>query len=261
MEVIVVAAIIIVIAVIGSTVWQATKHKANRAAALQKCNSLGNALTAYISQHDTMLPKEEPDSGQSGWEAATRPDADDAWFNALPRIAGGKGTGDYAKESNYKAFYARESLLCFQGTHYPKVSMRKPYYSIAFNTKLHRKEPKDAAGKDAPAKDAGSKEKARVKMAQISNPSRTVALLEHGMKGEKRPIEGMKSYSGDDCKANAKQFVARWNERGMIVFLDGHVEPIKASQILDNSAGVRIKWAPAEADSILWCPSDKEDPN
>ncbi len=256
MEMLVVAAIIIIIAVIGSTVWQATKSKANRAAALQKCNQLGNGLTQYINAHENMLPKEEPDSGDSGWDAAAQPDADDAWFNAIPRAVGVKGTGDYVKEGNFTGFYAKESLLSFVGVHYPKTHMRKPHYPIAYNTKLHRKEPKDPAAKDAP-----SKEKPRVKMGQLSNPSRTVVLLERGIKGENRPIEGMKSYDGDDCKASAKQFVTRWNDSGMLVFADGHVEPVKAAQVLDNSAGLRIKWASGDAGNILWCASDKEDPN
>ena len=256
MEVLVVAAIIIIIAVIGSTVWQASQRKANRAAALQKCKQLGTGLTQYISSHDNMLPKEEPDSGESTWDAAAQPDAEDAWFNAIPRAAGGKGTGDYVKEGNFAGFYGKDSLLSLQGVHYPKTHMRKPHYAIAFNTKLHRKDPKDAA-----AKDAEPKEKPRLKMGQISNPQRTVALFEQGIKNEKRAITGMKSYDGDDCKAGAKQFVARWNENGMLVFIDGHVEQVKATQILETSSGLRIKWAPADAGSILWCASDKEDPN
>lgn len=248
MEALVGIAIIIILASIAYPVWMSSRQKANRAAALRKMEQLGSALAHYTGDNNGHLPTEEADSGQSSWEAASRPDADDAWFNALPRLAGGRRTGDYFKEGNPAGFYAKDSLLALEGVKYPKTQMRKPMYAFAYNTKLHRK-------------DATTGKKPRVNINKITNPSRVVALIEQGLKNEKRPIEGMKSYDGDDCKAGPKQFVTRWSDHGMLVFLDGHVEQVKAAQVLDNSAGLHIKWNATDTSSIFWCPDMNEDPN
>ncbi len=248
MEVLVGIAIIIILASIAYPIWMSSRQKANRAMALRKMEQLGTALARYTGDNNGLLPKEEADSGQGSWEAASRPDADDAWYNALPRLAGGKGTGDYFKEGNPAAFYAKDSLLALEGVKYPKTQMRKPMYAFAYNTKLHRK-------------DATTGQKPRININKVANPSRVVALIEQGLKNEKRPIEGMKSYDRDDCKASPRQFVTRWSDHGMLVFLDGHVEQVKAAQVLDSSAGIRIKWNATDTSGIFWCPDVNEDPN
>jgi prepilin-type processing-associated H-X9-DG protein len=248
MEILVTVSIILVLSVLGYAVYLGVQRKANRVAAAQKMTQLGTGLSRYISDNDGLLPKEDTDTGENSWEAASRPESADAWFNALPSRAGGKGTGDYQKDGNTAAFYAKDSLLSLQGADYPKSKLRSPIYAFAFNTKLHRKDPK-------------SGEKPRVKIGSIKVPARTVALLEQGIKNEKRPMKGMKSYDGDDSKASGKQFVARWGEVGNIMFLDGHVESVKAAQILENNAGLRLRWTAGDTSGILWCPEPTEDPN
>ena len=248
MELLVCIAIIIILCSIAYPIYIASKRKAHGVAALKKMNQLGVALNQYVSANNGLLPKENTDSGENSWHAAALPDAADVWYNALPRLAGTKGTGDYSTEGNAAGFYANNSLLALEGVEYPNTKMRQPFYAFAFNTKLHRK-------------DATTGEKPRVKLSRIADPSRVVAFLEQGVKGEKRPMEGMQKYAGDDSKASGKQFVARWSNKGILVFLDGHAELVKATDILENAGGLNLKWNATDASAIRWCVDASENPN
>ena len=248
MEILVVIAIFIIVCAIAYPIYMGTKRKAYATAASKKMAQLGIALTRFTSDHNGELPKESGGNGENSWASSALPDAADAWFNALPRLAGAQGTADYHNSGNSAGFYAKESILALEGVDYPKTAMRKPFYAYTYNTKLHRIDPK-------------TNEKRAVNANKIANPSRVVALLEQGLKGEKRAVKTMRSYDGDDTKASGKQFVARWNDRGHIAFLDGHVELVKPEQILESTTGLRLKWNAADASGIFWTADPSEDPN
>ena len=248
MELLVCIAIIIILCSIAYPIYIASKRKAYSAAALNKMQQLGTGLARYASENNGLLPKESTDSGENSWQAAAMPDAADVWFNALPRLASGTGTGGYSAAGNAAGFYAKDSLLALEGVDYPSSKMRKPLYAFAYNTKLHRKDPTTG-------------EKPRVNISKIADPSRVVALLEQGMKGEKRAMAGMPRYDGDDCKASGKQFVARWSDRGILIFLDGHSEMVKATDILDSASGLGLKWNATDTSAIRWCVDASENPN
>lgn len=248
MELLVCIAIIIILCSIAYPVYISMKRKAFSAAALKKMQQLGAGLVRYASENNGLLPKETTDSGENSWQTAAQPDAADVWYNAVPKLAGGTGTGAYSAAGNAAGFYAADSLLALEGVDYPSSKMRKPLYPFGYNTKLHRKDPTTG-------------QKPRVNLSKIADPSRVVALLEQGLKGEKRAMQGMPRYDGDDCKASGKQFVARWGDKGILIFIDGHSEMVQASDILETASGLRLKWHATDASAIRWCVDATEDPN
>lgn len=248
MEMLVGIAIIIIIGAIAYPIYIGTKRNAYAAAANKKMGQLGAALMRYTADRNGELPKENAGDGENTWASSALPDAADAWFNALPKLAGAQGTADYHNAGNAAGFYGKESILALEGVDYPKTMMRKPFYAFAYNTKLHRN-------------DAKTGEKRSVNVNKITNPARVVALMEQGLKGEKRALKAMRGYDGDDTKASGKQFVARWGDRGHITFLDGHVELVKPEQILETTTGLRLKWSAADSSGIFWSPDPAEDPN
>jgi prepilin-type processing-associated H-X9-DG protein len=250
MQLLVVVAIVIVLAAIAYPVWMNIQKKKNGIVALNKMKQIGGALTQYIAANDGMLPDEESPSGKNDWLDTVKPEAVKAWYNCLPRQLGLQGVADYQKAGNVAGFYSDSSLLYLPGADYPqKRRMGHPMFAYAFNTKLQRKE-------------SASDVKKSVAMSRVQRPDRTVAFLEQGLRGEKRPFEFMKRYDGEDCKASARQFVARSEGKGIIVFVDGHAETVSPGDVLEGGEpGGRIKWNPDDSGSVFWTADIKEDPN
>lgn len=250
MQMLIVVAIVIVLLSLAYPIWSNIKGKKDSLVAMNKMKQLGSALTQYASTHDGMLPEEESASGKNDWRDTAEPEAEKAWYNALPRQLGMQGVGDYQKSGNVASFYSDSCLLFLPGADYPdKARMSHPMFAYAYNTKLQRKDPR-----------SGTKQP--VVAAKIKAQERTVAFLEQGLRGEKRALEFQKKYDGDDCKASAKQFVARSGGKGVIVFVDGHADPVAPRDILEHGEpGGKIKWSAEDTSQIIWTVDPKDDPN
>ena len=186
-ETLVVLAIVIVLVVAAFPVYSFIRKKQHKQVALEKMKELGGALTNYTSQNGGVLPAEDAD-GNDSWGVIASPAAKDAWYNALPKAIGKKGAGEFSTET----FYSDENIVYLPGANYPDVKKaEQPMFAIAYNTKLQRK---DAAGK-----------KERLKMSQITDASKTVALLEQGLVNEDRtlPVQTKTDYDGSP-KGSAK---------------------------------------------------------
>lgn len=242
METVVVAAIIIVIGAIAIPVYTAIRQRAHKQSVTERMRTLGGAVATYTSQNNGLLPEEDA-PGEDTWENSAKPEAKDAWYNALPRLIGRKGAGDYA--ASPRDFYTEENLLFVPGADYPgsDKKLRYPLFAIAYNTKLHRK---DSEGR-----------KARVKVNDVAIPSKTVVLLEQGLPGEKLTLEiqSKKDYDGSP-KGSAKSFVGRYGGKGVLFFLDGHAELVAAKELLTEIA--RFPYPQTE---VIWTPTPEEDPN
>jgi prepilin-type processing-associated H-X9-DG protein len=240
-EIIVIIVIIGVIAAIGIPIYSAKKLKANQAVALEKIRTLGGAIATYVSQNNDALPQEDAD-GNDTWNNAAKPAAKDAWYNALPRLAGKKGVGDYVNSP--EAFYTDENILFLPGANYPdKKKLINPLFAIAYNTKLQRTNPD------------GSKSKTMMK--DITKQERTVALLEQGLVNESRTLEVQtkNDYDGSP-KGSAKSFVGRYGGKGHLYFLDGHAELVEAKDVLQEDGKF-----PFPQNNIVWTRTPEENPN
>ncbi len=240
-EILVGCAVVLVLLAIGIPVYTAKQRKAYKAVALDKIRTVGAATTSYASQNSDMLPEEDAE-GNDTWQNATQATAKDAWYNALPRLIGRKGVGDYANAA--EAFYTDENILFLPGGNYPdKKKFIDPMFAYAFNTKLQRTDP------------SGKKE--RTKLGQITQQAKTVILLEQGLLNESRtlPFQTKKDYDGSP-KGSAKSFVGRYNGQGVLYFADGHAEFVYAKDLLTESGQF-----PFPQTNVIWTITPEENPN
>jgi type II secretory pathway pseudopilin PulG len=241
MEILVVVAIILVLFAIAVPVYKVMRQSAHKTVALEKMKKLNGAFTNYVNQNAGILPLEDV-AGEDSWLNAAKPESKDAWYNALPRLVGAKGVGDYANSP--ASFYTDESMLFLPGANYPdKKKMLSPQFAIAFNTKLERNDPD---GKPQ-----------RTKMEQITQPSRTVVFLEQGCLNEDRtlPIQTKKDYDGAP-KGSAKSFVGRYGGKGHLNFADGHTELVPVKGQLTETGS--FPFPPTE---VIWGRTPEENPN
>jgi prepilin-type processing-associated H-X9-DG protein len=223
--------VIVILVLVGIAIPACTslRMKSHKIAALKAMRELGTGLVMYIGQNGA-LPAEDSPGG-------------DTWYNALPRLLGRKGVGDFA--SSPRAFYTKENLLYLPGATYPdsEKAMRQPLFAIAFNTKLK-------------GKDAGDR-KVKTKLADIISPARTVIFLERGLPDERRKLQSQSENDYDgSCKGSAKSFVGRYGGKGFVLFVDGHVEEAAESDLLTETGD--IPFPPAD---FIWTRTPEENPN
>lgn len=240
MEGLVVLAIVLVLVVIAVPIFATLRQRKNKGIALATMRQLSGAVTTYAGQNAGVLPVED-EKGADTWLSIARPEAKEVWYNALPRTLGRKTAADFS--SSPSAFYSTENVLFLPGANYPQgKKLREPLFAIAMNSKLQRK---DQAGKETPTK-----------LADITQPARTVVLLERGVPGEANlPVQSKKDYDGSP-KGSAKAFVGRYGGEGVLGFADGHVEMVKAKDLLTETGDF-----PIPQTDVIWTRTPEENPN
>ena len=93
MELLVVIAIIAALGAIGFSMVKSAKGKSQQAAALHKMRDLGIAFATYTTDKNGLLPFEDS-TGTDDWQNASRPENQEAWYNALPRLMNSKSVGE-----------------------------------------------------------------------------------------------------------------------------------------------------------------------
>lgn len=239
-ELLVVVAIIVVLAGITVPIMKSMKNRAYKAHAITKLEALGGALTTFTSDHAGELPWEDA-PGSDDWQAAAAPENAEVWYNVLPQLMGYEPLGALA--SNPRRFYEESYPLFLPGAPYPSSDKKfgKPYFAMAMNSRLQRKN------------DEGLKIRGR--LSQIRAASRTVAFLEVGMPGDKKTMPGQRGFDASP-KANARAFVARYNGKGMLVFVDGHVESFAVSDLITTAGDIKVP-----QNAVVWTNDPDDDPN
>ena len=256
MEILVVLAIIVVLAALTFPIIGKVRANSNKASAVNILRNLGSALGNYAAQHDGELPDEDL-KGKDGWPETMKAGSENVWYNALPRVMGAKGIGDFVKEGNNAGIYTSQSVLFLAGAIYPAKKMEKPLFSIAVNTKLHRNQPAEGS------KGKKDKVKANVRLSALKSLSRTVMFMEQGLPGEAKSHETISKgdYDGS-CKGSATSFAARYGGKGIISFADGHTEEVAGKDLLDSSG--LIIWDSTTVNNpsaIIWTADPAENPN
>lgn len=256
MELLVVIAIIGILAAIAYPVIMSMRSNSYKAEAVQRMAALGTASKNYAAENDGLLPAEDS-VGVDDWTVVQKPEADRAWYNALPKLMNQTSAGQYAAQGRYDDFYRKENVLFLPGATYPgKERKRRPFFAISINTKLHRKD--RTTGEDDP-------KKPDLKMAAILVPERTVMFIEQGLPDEPaaHPAISVASDYDGSCKGSAKSFVTRYKGKGVVAFADGHTEVVGAKDLLTETGG--IKWdaqsAATNGLSYIWTPDPKDNPN
>lgn len=240
-EVLIVVAIVIALAAIGLSVMKASRQKADQANALQKMKSLGAAFATYTTDKGGLLPFEDA-SGTDDWVNAAKPENQETWYNALPVLMGAQSVGEIG-QTDPEILYRDTHPLHIPGAPYPGKNKRanNPTFAVGMNSRLQRKD------------ETGIKKQGRLE--QIMEPSKTVVLLERGLPDDKKTIPAQGGFDGSP-KAGAKAFAARHNQKGCLIFADGHAELRRASELI--TAGGAIITPQRD---IVWTLNPDDDPN
>lgn len=243
MEVLVIVAITMVLVGIGVPVFQTMRQNSHRTTALNQIRQIGALFVNFAAEHDGRLPDEDA-PGKDDWANAAKPENANVWYNALPRIAGGRGVADYANAP--ETFYRKDNLLYLPGAEYPEMgkALAEPVFAFAMNSRIQRKRSSDPAAA-----------KPDVRLSNFKDHSRTVAFLECGIRGEKKALAAQPKYDGSP-KANGRAFVTRYGGKGIISFMDGHAGLFKARDVLDQTGQIIYPQT-----DIIWTPDPLENPN
>lgn len=240
-EILITIAILAALGAIGTSVLRATKQRANRTVALQKMKSLGSAFATYTVDKNGLLPFEDA-SGTDDWTNAAKPESQEAWYNALPRLMNFKTVGELGL-TDPGGFYAETYPLFIPGAPYPGSDKRlkTPYFAVGMNSRLQRKD------------EDGLKKQGRFEL--IQEPAKTVVLLERGLPGDKKTMPAQRGFDGGP-KANPRAFAARHNQKGCLIFADGHAELHAASDLMTAGGGIKMPQT-----GIVWTLNPDDDPN
>ena len=239
-ELLVCIAIVAGLAAIGISISKSSRQKADLVNATEKLRSLGSGLVGYTTDTNGLLPFEDS-VGTDDWITAANPENADVWYNAIPRQMGFKPVGELG--SSPGLFYQDNYPIFIQGAPYPSSDKKlgKPYFAVGMNSRLQRM---DVGGI-----------KTQGKIAMIENPERTVAFLERGMPGDTQANKAQKGFDAGP-KANPRAFAARHNQKGILVFIDGHAETRAISELIGKSGLINFP-----QNDIVWTMDPDEDPN
>jgi type II secretory pathway pseudopilin PulG len=225
---------------IGVSLYRTAKQRSNQAMAMQKMKAMGAAFASYTTEKNGLLPFEDA-PGTDDWVNAAKPEAAEAWYNALPRLMNSPSVGELAL-TNPAGLYEQNHPLFIPGAPYPGPDKRlsAPTFALGMNSRLQRKD------------DAGIKKQGRLEMIQA--PSSTVVLLERGMPGDKQVMPAQRGFDGSP-KANPRAFAARHNQKGCLIFADGHAELRACSELLTPAGAIIVPQT-----SIVWTFNPDDDP-
>lgn len=240
-EVLIVVAISAALTGIGFSLSKSSKQKARQTAAMGKMRALGAAFATYTVDQNGVLPSEDS-IGTDDWINAAKPENQEVWYNALPKLMHAPSVGDLG-QADPAALYLENHPLYIPGAPYPGSSKRlgMPSFAVGMNSRLQRKD------------ENGIKKPGRFDL--ILEPSKTVVFLERGLPNDKKTSAAQRGFDGSP-KANPRAFAARHNQKGCLIFADGHAELHAASDLLTPAGGIIVPQS-----SIVWTMNPDVDPN
>lgn len=201
---------------------------------VERMKNLGSASVDYATEHGGRLPLPEA-PGVDDWTKAGKPEAAEVWYNVLPEQLKARPVSKFGKKDAVK-FYREENPLYFPGVTYPGDRFDRPYFAVGFNSLLQ------------------GKQKEQVRLGALMAPNRTVLFLERGLPDEKPEMKAQNDFSGDPA-AGPRAFVARRKGKGLLLFVDGHLEARAVKEVL-NVHGAIVPQA-----NLVWTRDPDADPN
>ena len=246
MELLVAISVVMVLAGLTMQVMKHGREKAQQVRATQKIKDLGTAFVAYTGENGGLLPRENYSGSGDTWEAASEEAASEVWYNALPMSMAAKSVGEIGESREPQLFYEEGYPLFVPGAPYPKSEkkLENPMFAIGMNSRLQRRE-----------NETGNKPQGT--LASIQAPVNTVIFLERGMPKDQMVIRSQANFSASP-KAGPKAFAGRHNQKGLLLFAEGHVEVKSPREILTGSGAVKTL---EEGSSVVWTRDPDDAPN
>ncbi len=253
LELLVAVAIVIVLAGISFQVFTNMVQSANLTRATQKIKDLGQAFVDYTSDHGGRLPLENADipdisADQEDWTVAASEEAEEAWYNVLPERMGFRSVAQLGEENAPQSFYASAYPTFLGGAPYFKSEkkLKRPYFAIGMNSRLQRRSLDGY-------KDPGT-------LASIQQPVNTVIFLERGLPKDKEHSKAQRKFNGAP-KANPRAFATRHNQKGVLLFVDGHTEVRRVPELIKASGEIIVPEDQSPGTSVVWTRDPDDDPN
>lgn len=86
-EAIVAAIVVLALIVIAMSCYPAIERGERKSETMKRMRDLGMFFTTYTTENAGVFPAEDAPGGDT-WENAAKAEANDTWYNALPRMAG-----------------------------------------------------------------------------------------------------------------------------------------------------------------------------
>lgn len=218
LELLIVIGIVATLAAVVLPVYGTIQRTAQRTQSMNNLRQLGTALVAYAGDNNGSLPTEGV--AAPNWAANTAAEAT-AWYNVLPQKYGNsKGLSDY---NNSRAdFYSKNSLFYVPAAKYPSTKLNAPLFAIALCSKLY-----GTVG-------GITIDPEMVRVGNFQAAAQTCIFQESGLLGEAKIRASQSAYNGQS-KSFASRSVARYGNKTILVFADGHADLTPGTDIVDPS--------------------------
>ncbi len=253
-ELLVVIAIIAILASLLLPALAKAKAKAKATQCMSNFRQWGLGMNLYYDDNEDQLPRDSAGADSNlalnNWAAVRNANNLDVWYNAVPPQLQQRRVAEYAANAGTKAeFYDRGSIF-----HCPTAKFQNnpatafsPLFSMAMNSKLIN-------GSDT-----------TIRVAAVQRPSDTVIFLENRQAGE-MSVEFFPNQAAADLgqpSSYATRFVARHERRGNLVFVDGHAETLRGSEVVETriAAGLTRGGAILPQAKVVWTADPATNPN
>jgi prepilin-type N-terminal cleavage/methylation domain-containing protein/prepilin-type processing-associated H-X9-DG protein len=234
-ELLVVIAIIAILAAMLLPALAKAKQKASSAACLSNLRQWGLALNMYLDDNRNVFPLPKiatATPGSSGYNENTpgwsnfaefhdAGQGDSAWFNALPPYVGAKALWEIAASSASSSFVSGRKIFdcpaVTQPSEFPDPNR------VVFNYGMN---PKGNTGMDA-----GIVYGLNFKSTMVRNPSAFVFMGDNRARSTDLPYYGTPTKEVGVQHCWVKQFSARHNVGGNLMFADGHAAHFKYTYV------------------------------
>jgi len=206
-ELLVVIAIIAILAALLFPAIASSIRKGKMMTAVNNTKQVAQRVVSFASDNRDFLPTPNiSPNEQPGWNSVANANHENIWYNGLMRYADLPMLKDMV--TNPAAMYKPSSIFYLPGARYPANKTSRPMFAFSMNRNL--------------GTGSGSTSAKPIKIHTVSRPSVTVLFGETGTEVEKK-FATSQVYQGR-AMMGPKNFIGRYDGRGVLSFMDGHAE-------------------------------------